>query len=217
MTKTYVDYVCDYIVEQEVGKPIYISRMSEHMACAYNMPKKKAAGAVSVACKRILDNGLVPELRAFQKGILYRAAATPFGETGIDREQLITDKYLLNDNGYETGLFVLYQLGLTTQLPRERVLVTNRARDCARVDKKLGVTIRPPKIKITADNKQYLKTLDVLDILKDAPVDIDNPYVILSDYIRKMELEYHMLLALADHYYNKQTILQLAHVAGGNL
>ena len=30
------------------------------------------------------------------------------------------------------------------------------------MDKKLGVTIRPPKAEITAENKSYLQTLDVL-------------------------------------------------------
>ena len=52
------------------------------------------AGAVSVACKRIMDGTMIPELRFYQKGIYYRVAVTPFGETGIDKEQLIEDKFL---------------------------------------------------------------------------------------------------------------------------
>lgn len=35
----------------------------------YNIPLKKAAGAVSVACKRIMDGKMIPELRFYQKGI----------------------------------------------------------------------------------------------------------------------------------------------------
>ncbi len=217
MEKPYIDFVCEMMVEQEVGKPIYISRISEYMVEAYQIPHKKAAGAVSVACKRIMDKGLIPELRFYQKGIYYRVVATPFGETGIDKEQLIADKYLINDMGYETGLTVLHRMGLTSQMPRERVVASNRASDCARLDAKLGVVVRPPKVEINAENKQYLMMLDVLDILADAPVDVPNPYAVIGGYIERLQLEYQKLLALANNYYNRNTIIQLAHVAGGGL
>ena len=217
MKKPYVDFVYGVMVGQEIGKPIYISRISEYMVETYRIPQKKAAGAASVACKRIMDGGLIPELRFYQRGIYYRAAVTPFGETGIDKEQLIADKYLINDTGYETGLSVLHRMGLTSQMPRERVLASNRAGDCARLDAKLGVVVRPPKVEINAGNKQYLKLLDVLDVLADAPVDVDNPYMVIGEYIERLELEYHKLLALANNYYNRNTIIQLAHVAGGGL
>lgn len=217
MEKPYVDFLCEVMIRQEIGKPIYTSKMCEYMVEAYQIPQKKAAGAVSVACKRIMDGGLIPELRFYQKGIYYRAAETPFGETGIDKEQLIVDKYLLNDTGYETGLTVLHRMGLTSQMPKERVLASNRASDCARRDVKLDVVVRPPKVEINAGNKQYLKLLDVLDILSDAPVDTPNPYTVIGEYIDRLELEYQKLLALANNYYNRNTILQLAHVAGGGL
>ncbi len=217
MEKPYMDFVCEVINRQEIGKPIYISRISEYVVETYHIPQKKAAGAVSVACKRIMDGGLIPELRFYQKGIYYRAAVTPFGETGIDKEQLIADKYLVNDTGYETGLSVLHRMGLTSQMPRERVLASNRASDCARLDARLGVVVRPPKVEINAGNKQYLKLLDVLDILADAPVDVENPYAVIGEYIERLELEYRKLLALANNYYNRNTVIQLAHVAGGGL
>lgn len=214
MNKSYTEFVCELMAKREMGKPIYVNEISTCVAETYNIPLKKAAGAVSVACKRILDGKLLPELRFYQKGIYYRVAVTPFGETGIDKEQLIEDKYLKNNSGYETGLIVLNRLGLTTQLPNERILASNKAGDCARMDKKLGVVVRPAKIEINADNKQYLKILDVLDILDDAPVDAERPYNIIGEYIGRLGLEYARLLAFANNYYNRNTILQLAHVAG---
>lgn len=217
MNKPYIEFVCEWIKAQETGKPIYANEISHRVAEAYNIPFKKAGGAVSVACKRIMDGKIIPELRFYQKGIYYRVTSTSFGETGIDKEQLIEDKYLKNDNGYETGLIVLHRLGLTTQIPNERILATNRAGDCARMDKKLGVVVRPPKVEINADNKQYLRMLDVLEILDHAPVDAEHPYQIIGEYIERLGLEYVRLLALANNYYNRNTILQLAHVAGGQL
>lgn len=122
-----------------------------------------------------------------------------------------------NDIGYETGLFILHKLGLTSQMPNNRILATNKANDCARLDKKLDIVVRPAKIKVNADNKQYLKLLDVLDILDDAPIDADNPYRIIGNYIDELGLDYAKLLAMANNYYNKNTVLQLAHVAGERL
>lgn len=217
MNKTYIGFVCELMAKQEVGKPIYVNEISSHVAETCNIPLKKAAGAVAVACKRIMDGNMIPELRFYQKGIYYRTASTPFGETGIDKEQLIEDKYLKNDNGYETGVALLHRLGLTTQMPNERTIATNRAGDCARKDKKLGIVVRPPKVEINADNKQYLKILDVLESLDNAPVDAAKPYIVIGEYIERLGLEYVRLLALANNYYNRNTVLQLAHVAGERL
>ena len=168
---------------------------------------------MAVAFKRIMDSGAIPLLRFYQKGVYYLTEATPFGEVGIDKERLIADKYLLPDNGYETGAAMLHRLGLTSQLPKERCLATNKAIDCARMDAKLGVLIRPPKTKIDSHNKTYLQLLDVLDLMDKAPVDAPRPYALLANYIQRARLRYDLLLSLADRYYSKRTIIQLAHTA----
>ncbi|GFI59043.1 hypothetical protein IMSAG025_02510 [Muribaculaceae bacterium] len=110
-------------------------------------------------------------------------------------------------------------MGLTSQMPRERVLATNAAKDCMRTDRKLGVVIRPPKVPVTAENKEYLQILDALDLLEKAPVDEEHPYEIIADYIQKKGMKYKVLLAFADCYYNHNTVLRLAHTAsmGGTM
>ena len=217
MKQTYIEFICELIKKEEMGKPIYTNEISDCISKEYNITIKKATGATSVACKRIIDSEMIPDLRFYQKGIYYRVTVTPFGETNIDKEQLIEDKYLKNDIGYETGLQILHRLGLTSQMPNMRTLATNKASDCARLDKKLEIVVRPAKIKVNAENKQYLKMLDVLDILDDAPIDVDDPYKIIGNYIDELGLEYGKLLAMANNYYNKNTVLQLAHVAGVRL
>lgn len=146
--------------------------------------------------------------------IYYRTVITPFGESGINKEKLIADKYLIPNKGYETGLTLLHRLGLTTQIPREHLIATNIAKDCVRTDKRLGVTIKPPKVKINADNKAYLQILDALELLDKAPIDADQPYYIMAKYIQQYGLHYGTLLFFADQYYNRNTIIQLAHTAG---
>lgn len=210
---THTDFVREQLMGYGTGQPIYTGDLAVRLAGEYGLPNKEAAAATAVAMKRIMDDKAVPSLRFYQKGIYYLTAVTPFGETGIDKERLIADKYLLPDIGYETGYTVLYRMGLTTQIPRERCLATNRAADCVRIDKRLGVLVRPPKTKINGHNKLDLQFLDVLDLMEKAPVDTARPYGLLAEYIKRVGLEYGCLLSLAYRYYNKKTILQLARVA----
>ncbi len=215
MNKTYISFIQGIILEKDIRKPIYVSELSRCVSKEYDLTLEKATAAVSVALKRIMDANSIPELRFYQKGIYYRSVSTPFGDVDIDKEQLIQDKYLYDDNGYEGGLNLLNKLGLTTQIPNKRVLVTNKASDCARTDKKLNVVVRPPKTEINKENKQYLKVLDALDTFEDAPIDVEEPYGVVRNYISQLGLEYSKLLAMANNYYNKNTILQLGKVAGG--
>lgn len=213
MKKTYVEFVCEELNKEQIGSPIYTGKIATKTAKAFDLAPKDAAAATAVAFKRILDGKVMPDLRGYQKGIYYRTVTTAFGETGINKEQLIADKYLLPDIGYETGPAILHRMGLTTQMPRERLLATNIAKNGMRSDKKLGVVIRPPKIEVTAGNKAYLQTLDILDMMKRAPVDEKQSYLVVAKHILKCKLRYNVLLTLADRYYNENTVLLLAHTA----
>ena len=139
MKKTYVEFVCEEVSKEKIGIPIYSNQMAAKIENTFNLEPKAAASATAVAFKRILDGKAMADLRTYQKGIYYRTVATAFGEMGINKEQLIADKYLLPDIGYETGPAILHRMGLTSQMPRERLLATNIAKNCVRADKKLGV------------------------------------------------------------------------------
>ncbi len=211
---TYIDFTCELLQQVPPGMPIYIRQVAEKIANRFALEMKDAAAAASVAVKRIMDGKIIPELRFYQKGIYFRTVVTPFGEREIDRERLIADKYMLPDKGYETGLGLLHSMGLTTQMPKERVIATNAARECTRTDKKLNIIIRPPKVAVSAGNKAYLQTLDALELMEKAPVDAERPYEIIANYIRENNLLYEKLLFFADRYYNRNTVMQLAHTAG---
>ena len=210
---TYIEFVQDFVNSQPQGAPIYTDMIADALADNYGLEKKKAAAAAAVAVKRIMAGKIVPDLRFYQKGIYYRAADTPFGETGINKEQLIADKYLRDDSGYETGPGLLHSLGLTSQMPDGRLIATNAAKDCVRYDCRLDVSVCPPKAPINAENKAYLQVLDALDIMDNAPVDAENPYGILAEHIRQNSLMYERLLYYADKCYNRRTVINLAHTA----
>lgn len=211
---TYAVYTMEYIQRQEYGDPIFLRQIAEELNHTMGIAIEKAKKAAAVTVKRLMDNGKLPDLRRYQKGIYFRAATTPFGETGINKQKLIIAKYMHLNKGYETGLRIIYKMGLTTQIPAKQVIATNVVKDCVRYDEKLDVYIRPAKIKITAENKDYLQLLDILELFDKAPIDVEDPYLILAEYIRKKELCYETLLYYADHFYSKKTILQIAKIAG---
>ena len=63
---------------------------------------------------------------------------------------------------------------------------TNIAKYCTHLDKKLGVTIRPQKAEITAENKSYLQMFDALELLDKSPIDAENPYSVIASHIFSM-------------------------------
>jgi len=211
---TYMDFVENRIQGYDFGAPVYTSTLAQSMAAEFQLSQKEASAAVAVAVKRLMDGNGMTELRFFQKGIYYRAKMTPFGETGINKDALIADKYLAGDNGYETGLTLLHRMGLTTQIPAQRVFATNKAASCIRADKALGIFICPPKVRINAENKRYLQMLDAIDTMGKAPVDAERPYHLIASHIQNTGLDYGELLSIAGKYYNKNTVFTLAQIAG---
>ena len=211
---TYKDFIKSIILGYEYCVPIYTSKLTQSMEEEFRIPVKEAAAAVSVAVKRLMDSKEIEDLRFFQKGIYYRAKMTPFGETGINKDKLISDKYLAGDNGYETGLSLLHHMGLTTQIPAQRVFASNRAASCIRADEALGIFICPPKVKINAENKPYLQVLDAIDAMEKAPVDAERPYNLIANHIKNRRLDYGELLSIAGKYYNRNTVFTLAQIAG---
>ena len=213
MRKTYKEFIKEQLTTMKQGEPIYTKDLAERMSDEYGLSDDKARAAVSVAMARILSEKDEFHLRFYKRGIYYLTNFTPFGETGIDTEALIRRKYIDDDNGYESGLTLLNKIGLTTQLPKKREFVSNNATDCIREDKDLGVMVRPPKEKITKDNKDYLRYLDILDMIGKAPIDVREPYTLLADFLRSEGLEYGKLLALANKFYPHSILLKLANVA----
>ena len=209
---TYIKFVETIICKKRIGEPIYVHQIADELSYEFNIGSEAALTAASVSIKRIISKHKIDNLRFYQKGIYYLCNKTPFGETPINLSKLIYDKYLSDNSGYESGPSFINKLGITTQMPNENYITTNRATNGKRKDKKLGVTIIPPKTTITIENKKYLQILDVLESLSTYPIDEEYIYSIIASTITDPS-EYKTLLKIADKYYNKTTLINLAHVA----
>ena len=120
--------------------------------------------------KKLTDVG---KIKRFDKGIYYLPKKSIFKSgTRPTLEKVLEYKYLQNNNkrcGYITGLLFFNQLGLTTQVPMQYEIVSNRATNNYRETTlaKSRVIIRKPKINVT--EKNYV-ALQFLDMLKDIDV-----------------------------------------------
>lgn len=204
-------YVCEYIKDHAIGEPIYKSRLAEQLQSDFGINKKDSKVIATVAFDKIMDTGRISNLRLYRKGIYYRTKSTAFGELGINKAQLIADKYLVPDIGYETGFTVLHRMGLTTQMPVKRSIVSNAVTAYC-LDRELDVEVYPPRERITAANKLYFQVLDVLALIKQAPIDAENPYNLIANHIQKCELQYGKLRIFAELYYGKEVISELDSV-----
>lgn len=211
--KTYMQTILEAIEDTEIGYPIFVNELGRRIVKEFDLPDHKANAAAAVAVKRIMDNNMVTSLRFFSKGIYYLTKPTVFGETAINKDKLIELKYLSKDNGYETGHAIMQKLGFTTQMPAERMIVSNMAMKRAKRNDDLNIIVKAPKVKVTKDNKSYLQFLDILTIYDKVPIDTDEPSKLLNNIIAVKHLDFKKLLAIADRYYNKDTVLRLAHVA----
>jgi hypothetical protein len=105
-------------------------------------------------------------------------------------------------------------MGLLTEAPTKRVIASNLVKGNIRYDKRLEVYVCPPKAPVNQFSKAYLQVLDALNLIGRTPVDVENPYQIIADFIHGNSLSYETLLYYADHYYSRDTVLQVAHSAG---
>lgn len=205
---TYIEYIKKRIEEAKEGEPIYIGKIAENLAQHFDMERDAAKAAASVAIKRIMDGEVIEDLKLYKKGIYYKAK--------LDIDRLIIDKYTDNYSGYEGPLTLLYKLGIIHEAPKDIVIVSNKVKDFARKDRHLGITITPPKTEINMNNYMYLQLLDCIEKIEKINADADDPEKILWAFIQRKRMNLVKLLTYADRYYNKATVLRLAHVVAEN-
>ena len=210
---TQIEFLTDIIKASQYGHPIYTKQLSASVAAKFGLEKKKADTATAVSMKRILERKLIPNLKYHQRGIYYLAKSTPFGDTPIDSNLLVFDRYLADDTGYESGLGELHVLGLTSQMPKRRLFVSNSAYGSTRIDKKNDIIIKPPRTTVHKGNKAYLQILDAIDLVDKAFIDAENPCKIILFYIKASNMDFAKLLALANNYYSRDVVLKLANIA----
>ncbi len=206
----YYDLLKKYIDLIPSNEPIFMEDIKNYFQNLIKHDINQVMKNIYVYLNRMVKNG---SLVLFMKGIYYKPLAGVFGNKKLDVNKVIRKKYISDDTGvkgYLSGAFLFNKLGLTTQIPKDVLIMTNKCPNKNDYyNKNLGVVIRRPKIKITDDNFKYLQLLDILNNKDNIPVDMDNVRKIIYQFIREEKLEIDKIFEYAKKTKSKKAIERL--------
>jgi hypothetical protein len=138
------------------------------------------------------------------KGIYANVINSRWGVITPTVSQLAYTFYIANDVGYVTGAEYLNRIGISTLIPIEKEIVTNKYRYVLYTNDKIKL-IRPVTT-ITKENEAYLQLLDGVRCLKDYHADTENIKQIFFNEANRLRLDHTKLILLARKYYTKQVL-----------
>ena len=157
--------------------------------------------------KKLSDGG---SIKRYDTGIYFIPKKSIFKSgSQLSLNDVIQYKYLQDKTGlcgYISGVDFANQLGLTTQVPMKKEIVTNKATKDYRETTlaKSSIIIRRPRIKITEENYKVLQLLDLLkdiDLLAEVTGDLLNEK--LFAYMKNTALTFSDLDSYLDYYPEK--------------
>lgn len=86
-----IEEIQKILLDYPVGEPIFSKDIVKIISDTNDMPLSSVSKYVPVAFRRLMDKGI--KVKRFKKGIYYRYEDCPFGETGINKDKIIAEKY----------------------------------------------------------------------------------------------------------------------------
>lgn len=166
-----------------------------------------ARTATNVKLKRMADKG---EIKRIGKGVYCRVKQTVFGPVAPDIDELIAERMMVENGiriGYESGAGLLNHIGLSTLLPRETEISTNRYR--SKLPKGCHIKLVKPPALITEKNWRYFQFINAVERLSTAYIDVENANQIMTKYAKKCELDLLTLIFTARKHCSDKTVFRL--------
>lgn len=210
----YNDILIKYIDKCPYDEPIFIEEIKDYFKKLVQDNFENTFKKIYVYINRLVKDN---KLSQFIKGIYYKPIKGKFGNKLLDINKVIEKKYICDNNGrkgYFVGAYLFNKLGLTTQVPKNILIVTNECPNANEYNnKRLGVTIRRPKTPINEDNYKYLQLFDILMNKDDIKIEADEKEVIYK-YIKENELELEKIFEYANEINNLKPIIKLYELGG---
>lgn len=205
----YNELLLGYINECPYDEPIFIEEIKEYFKRNITNNVDGVLKTINVYISRLVkENVLVQVL----KGIYYKPLKGVFGYKKLNINKVINKKYIQDEHikGYYSGAYLFNKLGLTTQIPKDILIVTNECPNSNDYNNKnLGVIIRKPKIEINDDNYKYLQLFDLLINKDNIKIEADNEKEIIYKFILENTLEMEKIFDYAKKIGNTKPILKL--------
>ncbi len=189
----------EYLVRTyQVNEPIFSSEIVVDGISDVNVRRQ---------LKKLTDEGVI---KRYDTGIYYLPTKSIFKSgSQLSPEKVIEGKYLKDKGelcGYISGLIFFNQLGLTTQVPMQYEVVSNKATSDYREASlaKARVIIRKPKVSVTKDNYKILQFLDMIkDIDEYAEVSGSELSDRLISYMKELQMRFSQLEPYLQYYPDK--------------
>jgi len=208
----YNEIVLNYLNDYPFDEPIFVEDIKKYVK--HNLGDKidlsKVFKNINVLLNRLTKK---KKIYLYTRGIYYKPTTGIFGVRGLNTDKVIYKKYLEdngNIKGYFSGAVLFNVLGLTTQVPRYKLIVTNECNiDSIYNDKKLCVVVKKTKIKIDNNNYIYLQLLDLLANKEQINIEVENEKEIIYKFIKENNLEFDKIFMYAKLTNNKRAIEHL--------
>ncbi len=200
----YGKHITQTVKKIPYGEIIKTGDIAERLAKTFALPHDHAKTLTNNKLKRMADKG---EIKRLQKGFYSQVKQTVFGKITPGIDQVMKKTLMEQDGGkigYESGPFLLNRLGLTTLIPRDMEITTNRNR--AKLPEGCRIKIKKPVTAITGDNWKYLQFIDLVSKLPQTHTDAEKPELLLVRYAKMQELDDLTLIATARRYYPKKVL-----------
>ena len=203
-TVFYKRCITEYIDQLSGEAPITTDEITAFIADKTGEPYDKVKKVVNVNLARLEKEGVIFRIT---RGLYCKRIKTAFGDY-IPSKDVIYSKRLVSDGeavvGYETGLSLMNDIGLTSQMPGKRTIASNKYG--IKVPADVAIDIQKPATMVTKENYKYLQLLDIITELDSAPVDAHDPELIIREKAASAGLKLEQLLLFARNYYNEHTL-----------
>lgn len=214
-TTYYKKNMAEYLDTLPQEAPITTDMMTAYMTKRTGEPEDKVRKTVNVNLARLEHEGVVSRIA---RGVYCKRIRTPFGDY-VPSKDMIYGRWLVLDGdrviGYETGLSLMNQIGLVSQMPRKKWIATNNY--SLPVPKDVEIEIQKPRATVTSENYKYLQILDMIDNMEEAPIDAAAPEEIIRDKTESSGLLPDRLILYARRFYPTKTLERTVDVFLGGL
>lgn len=204
MNVNYSEYTRNAIESFPINVPIFSETVAKTVSYEVGVPTEDIKRVVNLNLKRLTDSNVIERI---QKGVYYKPKITAFGKTKPPIELVIAETCMKKDDnkiGYIGGKTLLHDLGLTTLMPKNKVIVTNKYR--TKLPQDAQIILKKSVIKITDENARYLQLIDAIAMLDTEYIDAQYPEKIIRHWVHKFELDKLTMIKLAKRHYPQRVL-----------
>jgi len=203
----YGEHIVNTVRNMPYESAIQTEDIAERLAERFALPYDQAKTLTNVKLKRMADKG---EIERLQKGVYCHVKQTVFGKVTPSIDEIVIKTLTVQNDtkiGYESGVFLFNKLGLTTLIPRDIEITTNRYG--AKLPDGCHIKLRKPSAVVENENWKYLQFIDMVSQLPNAHTDAEKPEKLLVQYAKKQQLDGLTLIFTARRHYSPKIVLPL--------